>query len=70
MENAQVAPSARLVPKTHRRILLGRLDPHHTPKTHAKISPSSLFGYNQVISTSCLIHLLHSFTKHHIIDIM
>jgi hypothetical protein len=68
--NTQVASLARLIPKTHCRILLGRLDPHHTPKTRDKISPSSLFSYYQVISTSCLNHSRHSFTKHHIIDII
>ena len=26
-------------PMTHRKILPDRLNPHHTPKTHAKISP-------------------------------
>jgi hypothetical protein len=29
---------ARLVPTTRRKILPDRLNPHHTPKTHAKIS--------------------------------
>jgi hypothetical protein len=51
-------------------VLLDRLDPHHTPKTRAKISLSSLPSYYQVIGTTCLIHSCHSFTKHHIIDIM
>jgi hypothetical protein len=32
-------PPARLAPKTHRMILSDRLNPHHSPKTHAKISP-------------------------------
>jgi hypothetical protein len=31
-------PLARLAPKTRRRILSDRLNPHHSPKTHAKIS--------------------------------
>jgi hypothetical protein len=34
-------PSARLALKTRHRILSDRLNPHHTPKTHAKISPCS-----------------------------
>jgi hypothetical protein len=51
-------------------VLLDRLDSHHTPKMHAKISPSSLPSYYQVIDISCLIRSRHSFTKHHITDIM
>jgi hypothetical protein len=35
-------PSARLAPKTRRRILSNRLNLYRTPKTHAKISPWSL----------------------------
>jgi hypothetical protein len=33
---------ARLALKTRHRILSDRLNPHHTPKTHAKISPCSI----------------------------
>jgi hypothetical protein len=32
-------PLARPAPKTRRRILSNRLNPHHSPKMHAKISP-------------------------------
>jgi hypothetical protein len=32
-------PPARLAPKTCHRILSDRLNPHHSPKTHVKISP-------------------------------
>jgi hypothetical protein len=40
--------------------------PHHTPKTYAKISPSSLSGYYQVNGTSCLIsNASHSPASHH-----
>jgi hypothetical protein len=56
-------PSARLALETHRWILLSRLDPHHSPKTHAKISPCSLSCYYQVIGTSCLISLRLSLTS-------
>jgi hypothetical protein len=35
-------PLARLAPKTRHKILSDRLNPHHTPKTRAKISPCSL----------------------------
>jgi hypothetical protein len=37
-------PPARLAPKTHRRILSDRLNHHHSPKMHAKISPVLLSG--------------------------
>jgi len=54
---------ARLVPRTHHRILSGRLNPHHTPKTHAKISPS----YYHIIGTECHSHpqtILHQVSHH------
>ena len=37
--NAQVASPGKSCPMTRRMILPNRLNPHHTPKTHAKISP-------------------------------
>jgi hypothetical protein len=62
-------PSTRLAPKTRHRILSDRLDPHHTPKTHAKISPCS----NLVLpSLRHLVPCAHTSLphQHHIIDIM
>jgi hypothetical protein len=47
-------PLAWLAPKTHRRILSDRLNPHHIPKTHAKMSPSSLSSFTK-LSTSCAL---------------
>ena len=64
--DAQVAPTGKTRPMTRRKILPDRLNPHHTPKTHAKISP--------VVTTlpapSALTTHIQSSTKHHIIDIM
>jgi hypothetical protein len=59
-------PPARLVPMTRRKILPDRLNPHHTPKTHARISP--------IITTllaprALTTHKQYS-TEHHITDIM
>jgi hypothetical protein len=62
-------PPARLAPKTRRRILSNRLNPHHSPKTHAKISPVLLSGlsssWHYVPYT--YMPLTH---QHHITDIM
>jgi hypothetical protein len=52
---------ARLAPKTRRRILSDRLNPHHSPKTHTKISPVHNQVY-QVLGTTCLIHIRLSLT--------
>jgi hypothetical protein len=54
-------PPARLAPKTHRRILSDRLNPYHTPKTHARISPVHYLVY-QVLDTTCHIHIRLSLT--------
>jgi hypothetical protein len=62
-------PLARLAPKTHRRILSDRLNPHHSPKTHAKISLVLLSGL-----PSSLHYVPYTYTpfthQHHITDIM
>jgi hypothetical protein len=47
-------PSARLAPKTRRRILSDRLNPYHTPKTHAKISPCSLSSFTKFTTPHAL----------------
>jgi hypothetical protein len=49
------------------RILFGRLDPHHTPKTHAKISPVVI---TMLLAQSALTTHKQSSTRHHITDIM
>ena len=56
-------PSKRLAPKTRRKILSDRLNPHHTPKTHAKISPCSLSSFTNFYGTSCLTHIRLSLTS-------
>jgi hypothetical protein len=62
-------PPARLAPKTHRRILSDRLNPHHSPKTHARISPVLLSGLpsSQHYVPYTYMPLTH---RHHITDIM
>jgi hypothetical protein len=58
-------PPARLILMSRRKILLDRLNPHHTPKMHAKISPVVT-----TLSTPCALTThKQSSTKHHIIDI-
>jgi hypothetical protein len=47
-------PLARLAPKPRRRILSDRLNPHHTPKTHAKISPCSLSSFTKFTAPRAL----------------
>jgi hypothetical protein len=47
-------PSARLAPKTHRRILSNQLNPHHTPKTHAKISPCLISSFTKFTAPRAL----------------
>jgi hypothetical protein len=44
----------RLAPKTRRRILSDRLNPHHTPKTHAKISPCLLSSFTKFTAPRAL----------------
>jgi hypothetical protein len=51
-------PPARLAPKTRCRILSNRLNPHHSPKTHAKISPVLLLR-------ALYIYASHSPASHH-----
>jgi hypothetical protein len=62
-------PPARLAPKTHRRILSDRLNPHHSPKMHTKIFPALLSGL-----PSSRHYVPYTYTplthRHHIIDIM
>ena len=55
---------------TRRRILLGWLNPHHTPKTHTKISPSCFHIITILTAPSALATHKQSSTKHHITDIM
>jgi hypothetical protein len=47
-------PSARLAPKTRRRILSNRLNPHHTPKTHAMISPCLISSFTKFMAPRAL----------------
>jgi hypothetical protein len=62
-------PPARLAPKTHRRILSDRLNPHHSPKTHAKSSLVLLSGLPS--SRHYVPYTYTSLThRHHITDIM
>ena len=63
-------PSARLAPKTHRKILSDRLNPHHTPKTHAKISPCLLSSFYQFLRHLMLRTHTSLPHQHHITDIM
>jgi hypothetical protein len=70
VRDAQVAPlQQRLAQKTRRRILSDRLNPHHSPKTHAKISPVLLSGL-----PSSRHYMPYTYTPlthwHHITDIM
>jgi hypothetical protein len=59
-------PPARLAPKTHRRILSDRLNPHYTPKTHTKISPYSLFNFTKFMAPRALrIYVSPSPASHH-----
>jgi hypothetical protein len=59
-------PSARLAPKTRHRILSDRLDPHHTPKTHAKISPCSLSSFTKFTAPRALrTYISPSPASHH-----
>jgi hypothetical protein len=59
-------PSARLAPKTRRRILSDRLNPHHTPKTHTKISPCSLSHFTKFTAPRALhTYVSPSPTSHH-----
>jgi hypothetical protein len=59
-------PLARLAPKTRRRILSDRLNPHHTPKTHAKISPCSLFSFTKFMAPRALCtYISPSPASHH-----
>ena len=55
---------------TRRRILLGWLNPHHTPKMHTKISPSCYHIISTLSAPSALATNKQSSNKHHIIDIM
>ena len=64
--DAQVIPPGKTRPTTHRKILPDRLNHHHTPKTHAKISPVVA----TLLAPSVLITHIQSSTKHHITDIM
>jgi hypothetical protein len=60
-------PPARLAPKTHRRILSDRLNPHHPPKTHAKISPVLFIRFTKFLALRALyIYASHSPASHHI----
>jgi hypothetical protein len=47
-------PSARLAPKTRRRILSDQLNPHHTPKTHVKISPCLISSFTKFTAPRAL----------------
>jgi hypothetical protein len=62
-------PLARLAPKTHHRIQFDWLNPHHSPKTHAKISPVLLSGL-----PSSRHYVPYTYTpltpRHHVTDIM
>jgi hypothetical protein len=59
-------PSARLAPKTHRRILSDRLNPHHTPKTHTKISPCLLSSFTMFTAPHALrTYVSPSLASHH-----
>jgi hypothetical protein len=62
-------PLVRLALKTHRWILFVRLNPHHSPKMHAKISPVLLSGLpsSRHYVPYTYMPLTH---RHHIIDIM
>jgi hypothetical protein len=51
-------------------VLLDRLDPHHTPKTHAKISSSSYQVITMFSAPRALSTHKQSSTMHHITDIM
>ena len=64
--DAQVAPPGKTHPMTHHKILPDRLNPHHTSKTHAKISPI----VTTLPAPSALTTHKQSSTKHHIIDIL
>jgi hypothetical protein len=58
--------SGKTCSSAHRRILSSRLDPHHTPKTHAKIS----LVITILMAPSALATHTQTSTKHHITDIM
>jgi hypothetical protein len=59
-------PSARLAPKTRCRILSNRLNPHHTPKTHAKISPCLISSFTKFTAPRALCtYVSPSPTSHH-----
>jgi hypothetical protein len=59
-------PSARLALKTHHRILSDRLNPHHTPKTHARISPCSLSSFTKFMAPRALrTYISPSLASHH-----
>jgi hypothetical protein len=62
-------PSARLAPKTHRRILSDRLNPHHTPKQTPR---SPHVHYPVLPSLRHLVPYAHTSLphQHHITDIM
>jgi hypothetical protein len=47
-------PLARLSPKTRRRILSDQINPHHTPKIHAKISLCSLSNFTKFTAPRAL----------------
>jgi hypothetical protein len=47
-------PLARLAPMTRHMILSDRLNPYHTPKTHAKISPCSLSSFTKFTAPRAL----------------
>jgi hypothetical protein len=59
-------PLAGLAPKTHHKNLSNQLDPHQTPKTHAKISPVA----TPLSAPSAATTHKQSSTMHHITDIM
>jgi hypothetical protein len=47
-------PLARLAPMTHCRIMSNQLNPYHTPKTHAKISPCLLSSFTNFTTPRAL----------------
>ena len=64
--DAQVAPPSKTHLTTHHKILPNWLNPHHTPKTHAMISPVvTTLPAPSVVNTH-----IQSSTKHHITNIM